>query len=75
MMWPDNLGFHFASELPADPKSESMVKDMNAVQRDCMHLAVAQAQVPDVDPDDEMVFLPRPPPPAGFAAGGGEISR
>ena len=34
-----------------------MVKDMNAVQLDCMHLAAAQAQVPDVDPDDEMEFL------------------
>ena len=54
MMWPDNIGFHVASDLPADPKHESMVKGMNAVQLDCMHLAVAQAQVQDGDPDDEM---------------------
>ena len=58
MMWPDNIGLclHCASDLQADPKHESMVqleKDMNAVQLDCMHLAVAQAQVPDVDPDDD----------------------
>ena len=39
-----------------------MVKDMNAVQLDCMHLAVAQAQIPDVDPDDEMEFCPGPRP-------------